>query len=52
MPKKKRRTKKQPESATTASTDDAPKTVMHRIFERAELYRLNQDLQKVIFLDW
>jgi len=54
VPKKKRQTKKQPEPVTTASTDNQPKTLMHRIFERqrAELERLSEDIQKVIFLGW
>jgi hypothetical protein len=72
MPKKKRRTKKQPKAApepiaklrkrrrrgrkpvaepvAMASPDNAPKTVMERIFEsqRLELDRLNADLQKMV----
>jgi hypothetical protein len=52
--RKRRKPRKKLEPMATASPDNAPKTLMQRIFEsqRAELERLSEDIRKVIFLGW
>jgi hypothetical protein len=55
MPKKRRAKRKpEPEPVAVTGSDDQPKTLMQTIFEaqRAELNRLNDEIQKVIFLGW